>query len=205
MIGTSRRKAAVAGVVTLMILGGWVTGSAVASAGEVVGGTVVGGVPVDGLEAKQLMSRLAPAAAALQRRPLTLVVGDREWTRSPEALGISVDLRASARQALMAGRSNSFVWMMRSLGSGGQSLEWVLEIDEDRLTRAVSELETLTRSEASNGDFSVAGSTVQVQPPTKGYELLPGPARQTLVRAALKPTTSDRVELPAKVTEPDIT
>ena len=205
MIGTSRRKAAVAGVVTLMILGGWVTGSAVASAGEVVGGTVVGGVPVDGLEAKQLMSRLAPAAAALQRRPLTLVVGDREWTRSPEALGISVDLRASARQALMAGRTNSFVWMMRSLGSGGQSLGWVLDIDEDRLTRAVSELEVLTRTEASNGDFSVVGSTVQVQPPTKGYELLVRPARQALVRAALRPTTSDRVELPAKVTEPDIT
>lgn len=201
----SRRRVAIAGVVTLMLLGGWVAGSAVASAGEVVGGTVVGGVPVDGLEAAPLMSRLAPAARALDRRPLTLVAGDREWIRSPEAMGISVDLRASARRALMAGRSSSFVWMARRLGSGQQHLEWVLRVDEARFERAIQELGNLVRTEASNGDFAVAGSKVTVKPPTKGYQLLAEPARSTLVRAALKPAAGDRVELPVKVTDPQVT
>ncbi len=202
---TSRRRAAAAGVVTLMVLGAWVAGSAVANAGEVVGGTLVGGVPVDGLEAGELMSRLAPAARALDRRPLTLVAGDREWTRSPEALGISVDLRASARRALMAGRSNSFVWMMRSLGSGEQNLGWVLRIDEERFARALKELEALVKTEASNGDFSVAGSKVNVKPPTKGYTLLAKPARKIVLQAALRPTVADRVDLPVRITAPQIT
>lgn len=199
------RKAGLAGVVTVIVLGGWMGASAVASAGEVVGGTVVGGVPVEGLKATELMRRLAPAARALDRRPLTLVAGDRQWVRSPESLGITVDLRASAEQALMAGRSSSFVWMMRSVGGGKQNLEWVARVDETRFKRAMEELTGLVKSEASNGDFSVAGATVTVKPPTKGYTLKAAPARKALVRAALRPTTSDRVKLPVNVTNPDIT
>jgi vancomycin resistance protein YoaR len=202
---TGRRKAAFAGVLAVMVLGGWLGASAVASAGEVVSGTVVGGVPVEGLEARELMKRLAPAARALDRRPLTLYVGDREWVRSPEALGISVDLRASAQRALMAGRSSSFSWMMRSLGSGRQALEWVPRVDQARLKRAVEELTALVKLEASNGDFSVAGAKVNVTPPTKGYALLAKPARTVLLQAALRPTPADRVELPVRVTDPKIT
>ncbi|HYO00023.1 MAG TPA: hypothetical protein VEU28_10155, partial [Actinomycetota bacterium] len=128
-----RNKVALSGVLALMVLGGWMGASAVASAGEVVGGTVVGGVPVEGLEAAELMNRLAPAARALDRRPLTLVVGDREWVRSPESMGISIDLRASAQQALRAGRTSSFVWMMRTLGGGEQTLGWQPRVDQARL------------------------------------------------------------------------
>ncbi|MEX0789582.1 MAG: peptidoglycan binding domain-containing protein, partial [Actinomycetota bacterium] len=200
-----RNKRALAGVVAVMVLGGWIGATAVASAGEVAGGTVVGGVPVAGLEATELTSRLAPAARALDRRPLRLVVGDREWVRSPEGMGISVDLTASARQALMAGRSSSFAWMMRSLGGGGQSLGWEPRIDQVRFDRAMEELAALVKTEASNGDFSVAGSQVNVKPPTKGYELQPEAARKALVRAALRPSATDAVELPVTVTDPEIT
>jgi vancomycin resistance protein YoaR len=200
-----RNKRALAGVVAVMVLGGWMGATAVASAGEVAGGTVVGGVPVAGLQATELLGRLAPAARALDRRPLTLVVGDRQWIRSPEAMGISVDLQGSARQALMAGRSSSFAWMMRSLGGGGQPLEWEPKIDQPRFDRALEELATLVKTEASNGDFSVAGSQVNVQPPTKGYELQAGPARKALLKAALRPTAGDSVKLPVKVTDPEIT
>lgn len=200
-----RNKRALAGVVAVMVLGGWMGATAVAGAGEVAGGTVVGGVPVAGLEATELMGRLAPAARALDRRPLTLVVGDRQWIRSPEAMGISVDLQASARQALMAGRSSSFAWMMRSLGGGGQSLEWASRVDQARFDRALEELAALVKTEASNGDFSVAGSQVNVQPPTKGYELQTEPARKALLKAALRPTAGDSVKLPVKVTDPEIT
>ncbi|CAN5807231.1 hypothetical protein BH23ACT12_BH23ACT12_16170 [soil metagenome] len=176
-----------------------------AGAGEVAGGTVVGGVQVAGLEATELMSRLAPAARALDRRPLTLVVGDRRWVRSPEGMGISVDLRTSARKALMAGRSSSFAWMMRSLGGGGQTLEWEPRIDQPRFDRAMEEMAALVRTEASNGDFSVAGSEINIRPPTKGYELLADPARKALLRAALRPSAGDSVKLPVKVTDPEIT
>lgn len=205
MSAARRRRVAIAGVLTVILLGAMVAGSAVANAGEVVSGTRIGGVPVDGLEAKQLLDRLAPAARALDRRPLTLVAGDREWVRSPEALGISVHLQASARRALQAGRSNSFAWLFRSLGTGSQSLEWVLTVDEARMERAIAELAGLVRSEASNGDFSAAGSAVTVTPPSKGYSLIEKRTRDVLVRAALRPTRTDRVELPVKVIEPEIT
>ncbi|HEU5447475.1 MAG TPA: peptidoglycan binding domain-containing protein, partial [Acidimicrobiia bacterium] len=199
-----KRKAGIAGVVAVMVLGGWMGASAVASAGEVAGGTVVGGVPVSGLEASELMSRLAPAARALERRPITLVVGDRQWVRSPESMGVSVDLRASAEQAFMAGRSSSFVWMMRSLGGGQQSLGWEPRVDQDRFDKAMEQLAAQVKSEASNGDFSVAGATVTVKPPTKGYELRAGPARKMLLLAALRPTSTDSLKLPVKVTNPEI-
>ena len=199
-----KSKAGLAGVVAVMVLGGWMGASAVASAGEVAGGTVVGGVPVSGLGGSELMNRLAPAARALERRPITLVVGDREWVRSPESLGVSVDLRGSAEQALMAGRSSSFVWMMRSLGRGQETLGWQARVDQARFDKAMDELAAQVKSEASNGDFAVAGATVTVKPPTKGYELRGGPARKMLLRAALRPTSTDSLKLPVKVTNPEI-
>ncbi len=199
------RRVGLAGVLTVMVLGGWIGASAVAGAGQVVGGTVVGGVPVDGLKAAELMSRLAPAARALDRRPLTLIAGDRQWQRSPESMGISVDLGASAEQALMSGRSNSFVFLMRNLGGGQHSLAWVPKVNEARFKAAIEELTNLVKSEASNGDFSVAGSTVNVKPPTKGYTLRPQQARKLLVQAALRPSGGDQVKLPVNVTDPEIT
>lgn len=205
MIQLGGRKVALAGVLSVMILGGWMGASAVASAGQVAGGTVVGGVPVHGLTADELVSRLAPAARALDRRPLTLVVGDREWQRSAESLGIFMDLRASAEAALLSGRSNSFIFIMRNFGGGRQSLEWVPRVDEARFAAALAELEGLVKSEASNGDFSVSGATVNVKPPTKGYALQAESARKVLVKAALRPSDGDRVKLPVDVTDPQVT
>ena len=111
-----------------------------ASAGEVLGGITVGGVPVAGLQPEQLMTRLAPAARALERAPMILYVGDREWSRTPESMGITIDLKRSAANALMAGRSNSFSWMLQSLGSQDRSLAWVAQGRRKKLARSLEEL-----------------------------------------------------------------
>lgn len=204
MKGVRRRRPAIALVITIVILGAWLGTSAVASAGEVLGGITVGGVPVAGLQAKQLMTRLAPAARALERRPLTLYVGDREWIRTPESMGITIDLKRSASNALMAGRSNSFSWLIQSLGSKDRKLPWVARIDRERLARSITELTAAVKQEASNGDFSVAGSLVKVTPPKEGITLIPDAARRELLKAAIVPANKDRVALPVHKTDPAI-
>ena len=205
MKGIRRRRPAIALVITIVILGAWLGTSAVASAGEVLGGITVGGVPVAGLQAKPLMTRLAPAARALERRPITLYVGDREWVRTPESMGITIDLRRSASNALMAGRSSSFSWVIQSLGSKDRRLPWVARVDQQKLTRSIQELAEVVKQDASNGDFSVAGSEVKVTPPKEGITLIAGSARRQLLKAAILPANRDRLALPVHKTAPAIT
>lgn len=205
MKGIRRRRLAIALVTTVVVLGAWLGTSAVASAGEVLGGITVGGVPVAGLQAKGLMTRLAPAARALERRPLTLYAGDREWSRTPESMGITIDLKRSASNALMAGRSNSFSWVLQSLGSQDRSLPWVAHVDRQKLTRSLAELTAAVKVDASNGDFSLAGSEVKVTPPKEGVALIAPSARRELLKAAIFPANRDRVALPVRKTPPAIT
>lgn len=205
MISVNRRHGGVAAVVVVVILGAWVGSAAASSAGAVVKGTVVGGLPVGGVEAAELMSFLAPAARAVERRPLTLVVGEREWVRSPEALGIGVDLDSSARRALGSGRDSTLSWVARSVGGVRRSLDWVPAVDRERFERALADLAELVEVEPSNGDFGVNGSVVTVTPPSDGYALLQGATREALVRAAMRPAGGDRVALPVEVSPPEIT
>lgn len=204
MTGVRRNKPAIALVCTIVVLGAWMGTSAVASAGEVLEGVAVAGVPVSGLQPTQLMTRLAPAARAFERRPLTLTVGERTWLKTPEAMGITVDLKRSSVNALGAGRSNSFTWMLNSLSSKERKLAWVPKVDEAKLKASVEELTKLVNVEASNGDFTVTGSRVKVTPPTEGITLLASATRATLVRAALNPEPADKVNLPVKKTAPQI-
>ena len=205
MKGIRRRRLAIALVTTVVVLGAWLGTSAVASAGEVLGGITVGGVPVAGLQAQQLITRLAPAARALERRPMILYVGDREWPRTPESMGITIDLRRSASNALMAGRSNSFSWMIQSLGSQDRELPWVARVDGKKLARSLEELAAAVKVDASNGDFSLAGSEVKLTPPKEGVTLIGASARRQVLRAALFPANGDRVALPVRKTPPAIT
>lgn len=199
-----RNKPAIALVCSIVVLGVWMGTSALASTGEVLEGVVVAGVPVSGLGPGELMKRLAPAARAFDRRPLTLTVGTRTWLKTPEAMGITVDLKRSSVNALGAGRSNSFAWILHSISSQERELAWVPRIDEARLKASVEELTRLVNVEASNGDFAVAGSQVKVTPPNEGVALLASAARNTLVRAAIYPRAADRVNLPVKKTAPQI-
>jgi vancomycin resistance protein YoaR len=202
--GAPRRSVAIALVTTIVVLGTWLGSTAVASAGEVLAGITVGGVPVAGLQPKPLIARLRPAARALERRPITFYAGDREWLRTPESMGITIDLRRTASNALMTGRSNSFSWMIQSIGSQDRRLSWVVRIDKVRLGRSLQELKAAVKIDASNGDFSVEGSDVKVIPPKEGVELIPVSAQRAIVRAAIFPATGDRVALPVKKTPPAI-
>lgn len=204
MKGVRRSRSAIALVCSIVVLGAWMGTSAVASAGEVLEGVAVAGVPVSGLAPGELMTRLAPAARAFDRRPLTLTVGTRTWLKTPEAMGITVDLKRSSVNALGAGRSNPFAWMLHSLSSRERKLAWVPRIDEDKLKAGVEELTRLVNVEAFNGNFAVAGSQVKVTPPREGVALLTSAARTTLVRAAINPRAADRVNLPVRRTAPQI-
>jgi vancomycin resistance protein YoaR len=198
------RKPVVAGVIVIVLLGVLLGGSAVANAGEVLGGITVGGIPVGGLTGNELLARLAPAARAMERRPITMYAGKREWTRSPEGMGITVDLEATARKAFMAGRSNSIAWLLQSIGSRERKLAWVTRVDRGRMAEALRELSSRVNVEASNGNVTLAGKDVRVQAPTEGVRLRAGQARRRLLGAAINPARGDRVRLPVTTTTPEI-
>lgn len=202
---TRFRRPLVVAVALSVIVGLWSGTAAIASAGEVVGGTILGGVPVEGLRTEELMRTLAPAARAVERRPLTLHVGERQWVRTPESLGITVDLLASARRALQVGRDSSLSWIFESFFDRRKELSWVPRIDEEVLSASVAQLAEAAGVEASNGDFEVVGSSVEVVPPSEGVSLREQEATERLVEAVVEPPAGDLVELPADITPPDIT
>lgn len=204
MTGLLTGKPAIALVCLLVLLGGWMGSAAVASSGEVLGGVVVAGVEVSGLQATQLMQRLAPAARAFAARPMTLAAGSRTWTRTPESMGITVDLRRSALSALRVGRTSTFAWMLYWLGSPDRKLQWVPKIDEAGLKASLAELEKLVKVEASNGDFTVNGAQVKVTPPRQGTALETAAARKVLIKAAMNPPAGDRLALPVKRSAPQV-
>jgi vancomycin resistance protein YoaR len=191
-------------LVVVVFVAGVLASMAAGQAEVVLNRVVVGGIPVSGLDAEELMDQLRPAANAIQRRQMTLVVGERSWVTTPAAAGIEVDLRATAERALQAGRENPVRWVGRTFGRGTVHLSWIASVDERALQRKVGSLANDVRTEAANGEIRFQGSDVVVSPPSEGTTLVRPRAAQTLVRAAMRPAKGDRLVLPVRITKPTI-
>ena len=191
-------------VIVAIFVGGVLASMAAGQSDVVLKGVVVGGIPVSGLSADELVERLSPPASAIEGRQITLVAGERSWATTPAAAGIAVDLAATVRRALKAGRENPVRWIGRTLIGEQVDLGWVPAIDRRALERKVERLAADVRTEVANGAVKFQGPKVVVTPPTEGITLLEDRAADVLVDAAMRPAREDRLALPVKIVKPTI-
>lgn len=196
------RRAVIASVVAVVLVGGFIGTTAAAHADAVLPGVTVGGISVSGLDETELTRRLTVPARSQANRELSLVVGDRTFKRSAADLGLTVHLEATVAKALRAGRQNPLAWLLHEFGSGEADIRWVPRVDDTRLDRSMKELERLVELDPANGSIGFQGAQPVVTPPTEGVQLLTNEARKTLVTAAMGP--SKKVLLPVNLTAPRI-
>jgi vancomycin resistance protein YoaR len=86
--------------------------------GRIYPGVSAGGVTLGGLNGERARAELQKATAAVLARPLSLVGASEPLDLPPRALGVSVDLRATAEAAHKAGRDRP-VWQRGPFLIGG--------------------------------------------------------------------------------------
>lgn len=204
-MGLSPRRRVLAVLVACSVaVGGLLGGIAAAQGDAVMRGIRIGGIPLSGLERADVISKLRPAANSVEERRLSLVAGEKVLIRRPRDLGIALDVRTTAEQALEAGRGNPLHWISRTLWARSTQLSWALAVDRDKLSRSLDEIAEEVLVDASNGSVRFAGGQVVVVPPTEGIALRRGDAERALIAAVLDPSKNGRVHLPVTVVEPRI-
>jgi vancomycin resistance protein YoaR len=112
--------------------------------GKVLRGVTVGGIAASGVSEETLRAQIAQVEERLSASKLAMRFDKRVFHLSPGELGFRVDVEASARQSMLAGRSGSLPrqfawWLARWLGA--ESLPLRASIDDGLLDSVVSELE----------------------------------------------------------------
>jgi vancomycin resistance protein YoaR len=161
-----------------------------------IAGVAVGGLSTEAATEK-LQARLGEQAAA----PIAVTAGEEKAEVSPSEAGLGVDYAASVELA-GGGRSLDPRHIWRVL-TGGSQTEAVVVTDQAKLDAAVAELAKKVNREPKDAKLSFDGDQV-VQ--TKGKDGVALDADKASVAIESAFLTSVRpVELPAEVTEPQIT
>jgi hypothetical protein len=109
----------------------------VTHSGEALPGTTVAGTDVGGLDAAALRARLRAVAAS--HRAVVVLAGDERLTVRPAEAGYVVDLDATVRRALDAGRDGALGGLPATYGGlfSKRDVELVAEVERVPLRRTV--------------------------------------------------------------------
>jgi vancomycin resistance protein YoaR len=152
-------RAALAGLLVVVLAGGLLAAQEVAAAGEVRRGVRVGGVDLSGLSRAAAGDRLRAAAEDLQAAPLTLTAGDATRRLPRSRAGVELDVEASLAAAMDAGRGGPLDagrltgWFRRI------ELPWRARVVTARLDRQLATLDGKVGSEVREPTLRVGGAT----------------------------------------------
>lgn len=161
-----------------------------------IAGIAVGGLGTDAAVQK-LQTELGPRAGA----PIAVTAGDEKAEIDPAAAGLGVDYAASVELA-GGGRSLDPRHIWRVLTGGGE-IDPVVVTDQTKLDAAVAALAADVNREPKDAKLAFAGSEVVQTKGKDGVALDTARAASAIESAFL--SSSGPVELPAEVTEPQIT
>ncbi len=153
--------------------------------GEALPGTTVAGVDVGGLDAAALRARLRSLAEP--RRAVVVLAGGRRLTVEPTGAGYRVDLGATAREALDAGRGGALGGLPATLAGlvSTRHVEPVAAVDPELLRQAAERLGRQVGKPSFPGGLKISGDLdVTADPPRAGREI-DGEQLRTQLRAAL--------------------
>jgi lipoprotein-anchoring transpeptidase ErfK/SrfK len=103
----------VAGVMVVVLAGAAVAGYSYdrSKSAMILPGVKVQNVDVGGMSRTEAAHALTPAIQEFLQRPIVITAGDKQWTMTPEELGLKVDTDDAVAKAL--GVSNSLGWPSR--------------------------------------------------------------------------------------------
>lgn len=171
-------------------------------------GVAVGGVDVGGLTRAEAAAKLETAVPYVQQDAIqfTNPLSQESWSRTPEQLGMSLDVAHMVDTAYAVGREGSVVSRYREIFASyyyGRSLPPLIVMDEGQLAQSVTEFAAAVDRPAVNASVAYDGEKLLYAPGQTGYLLDTALAREQL----LQPLTSFRpaaIELPIQTSEPAI-
>jgi vancomycin resistance protein YoaR len=158
-------------------------------------------VPVGGLSTAEATEKLQSELGERAAAPIAVTAGQQKATVAPDTAGLGVDWTASIELA-GGGRSADprHIWQVLT---GGSQTDPVIATDDAKLEAAVAALAKKIDRQPANAKLAFDDGKVVQTDGQDGVELDQDQAAQAIQSAYL--TSTDPVELPATVTEPEIT
>jgi vancomycin resistance protein YoaR len=164
-------------------------------------GTTVAGVDIGGKSPEAARAALSEGLADRLDEPVTVSADEQRARISPESAGLSVDIEASVEQA-GGGRSWSPGRMWDYL-AGGEEYDAVVDVDEEKLEKAVARFAEKVDESAREGTIRFTEGTAQPRYPKAGQSLDREAAAEEI--AAAYPVATEVVALPVTEVDPDVT
>lgn len=149
-------------LLVLLLAGGYVAAYAVAG-DKVPRGTTVAGVAIGGKTQDAALEALEAGLARRVSEPVVVAVGSESRELAPEELGLSVDYAASVSEA--GGERSWDPQRLWNYYTGGEDLEAVVNLDEEKLARVLDDLDAAYGTKPRNGAISFeTGRAVVTEP-----------------------------------------
>jgi vancomycin resistance protein YoaR len=175
-------------------------------AGRIYPNVSIHGVAVGELSAAEASQRLHERFAPFLAQPVTLSFADRTWTPTADELGVRLEIERATRDALAAGRGNSFFVNLREVMAVYQhGLELPLHLTVDQATMQAYLLARVAEIERPAVDARLAlnGASIAIAPAVMGQQVLIGETLQEIT-ATVQDLTPETVVLRTRQVQPSL-
>ena len=176
-----------------------------ADATRVVPGVSASGVSVGGLDGPGLHAQLELAAGAFSSQIVVVRSADRIWTATHGEIGVALDVKRGADEALAIGHSGGLVERARDIAaaaSGRLDIGWPRWVaDRSRLEAFVGRVASEVDEPALDGAVAISADGVKITRPRAGTQVDRGRLRDALLVARSEATS---VPLVVSVLQPDV-
>jgi vancomycin resistance protein YoaR len=193
---------ALAGIVTVLLLGGVMFAG---SSDRIPAGVSVAGIKLSGLTPAEAQDVLSTLAENYSRIPVDFVAAGRSWSIRPEELDVRVDWAKVVDEARAAGDAPMPLRGLKRLKLRlfGAELEPAAEVYDDALDFKLEEIAHTVAQAPREASIELEGLTPKIIPALSGREL--DPAVRSLVVGSLAGFDRERVVLPVRVDDPEVT
>jgi len=174
----------------------------------VADGVTIGGVDVGGLRADEARARLRAQLLAPLGRPVVARYRHHEFTLTPRAARVGVDIDRSVAAAVAHSRSGGILdRTVRGLTGGTvrQALEVRVTYDHRAVARVVARVRRRLDRPPTDAAVSFAGGRVATTPSHSGRQVVAGRLKRALTRRLTSPTATRTVAIHTRRLAPEVT
>ena len=205
----SKSFLAIVGVIALLLVGAGGVAAYDSSREDVIAeGVTIGGVDVGGLRADQARAKLRAHLLDPLTQPVVARWGSHEYTLTPKAAKVSVDIDRTVDAALARSRSGGIVdRTVRGLtgGSLAAALDVDVSYDQQAVDRVVSRVRAAVDRPSRDAKVSFDGGVVRQVKSRSGRQVVTGRLERDLTRRLTSRTASRAVTIHTRHLKPEVT